>query len=127
MYWRYNFGRKEYFEEIAETVRRYLPAATIRPPRLTGDAPPGVVIEFEEQATTFDIRTGGGGLFTLLSLAFVLRFSDSKCLLLDEPDAHLHASLQREITPMLMDHAAENDVQVFVATHSPTFIAECPV
>lgn len=127
LYWRWNDGRKDHFDEMVEMVQKHLPRATIMPPHQTHDNPPRIVIEFEEEETTFDISMSGGGLLTLLSLAFVLRFSNAKCLLLDEPDAHLHASLQRDIARMLIDYAAENDVQVIAATHAPNFIAECPL
>ena len=127
LFWLWNDGGHQQFDEITELVRRYLPSANVLRPRFTRDSSPMVRIEFEEGGTTFDISSSGGGLRTLLNLAVVLRSSGSRCLLLDEPDAHLHGSLQRAIATMLIDHATENNVQVFVASHAPEFIAEVPV
>jgi energy-coupling factor transporter ATP-binding protein EcfA2 len=127
LYWLWNDGRKEYFDEVVEIVKEYLPNAKILPPKLTHDNPPRVLIQFEEEKTVFDISMSGGGLRTILNLAIVLRFSNSKCFLFDEPDAHLHATIQKAIARMLFDHAMQNNVQIFVATHAPDFIAEIPV
>ncbi len=126
LFWLYNDGRKEDFDRVEGIVQRYLPSAKIRLPKLNHDTPPKVEVQFEEE-TIFDISTSGGGLRTLLNLATIMHFSQSQCLLLDEPDAHLHSSLQKDIARMLLNYAAENDVQIFAATHAPDFIAEVPV
>jgi len=127
LYWLWNDGRKESYDEIVQLVQRYLPEAEILPPRLTHDNPPRVLIEFEEEDTTFDISASGGGLRTLLNLASVLHFSRSQCILCDEPDSHLHGSLQAAVARMLLDFSIENGCQVLVATHAPDCIAEVPV
>ncbi len=126
LFWFWNDGQREAFDEVVATVQRYLPDACVQPPRLTHDSGPRVLVEFQEDDTDFDISTSGGGLRTLLNLAVVLRFGDSRCLLLDEPDSHLHGTLQRAVAQMLFDHAVEGSRQVVVATHAPEFISECP-
>jgi len=112
---------------VVETVQRYLPNTVLRLPGLSRHNPAQVLIEFEENETAFDISVSGGGLRTIASLAVILYFARSKCLLLDEPDAHLHSTLQRQVAQMLIDHAFEKNVQVFVTSHAPDFIAEIPV
>jgi energy-coupling factor transporter ATP-binding protein EcfA2 len=127
LWWLWNDGSKEGFDQVIEVVERYLPNTVVREPKLTHDSPERVLIEFEQDGLTFDMSTSGGGFRTVLGLAVILCFSRSKCLLLDEPDAHLHSSLQRQVARMLLDHTLENQVQVFVASHAPDFIAEVPV
>lgn len=127
LYWLWNDGNRASFDQLVQLVQQYLPDAQILPPRLTHDQPPKVLIEFEEGETKFDISTSGGGFRTLLNLATVLHFSPARCILCDEPDSHLHGSLQRAIARMLLDFSVENNRQVFVATHAPDFIAETPV
>jgi len=127
LYWLCNDRVKEYFEKVVGIVKKYLHEAKILAPRLTRDSTPQFEIQFLEGSTTFDISMSGGGLRTILNLATIIEFSNSKCLLFDEPDAHLHSSLQRSIAEMLLDHAKEGGVQLFVATHAPDFIAEIPV
>jgi len=123
----FNDGNKQAFDEAVDLVRQYLPEAKILPPRLSGDSPGKVLVEFEEEGTTFDISTSGGGLRTVLNLATVLLFSDSRCILCDEPDSHLHASLQKAVAQMLFDFSMDRDCQIMVATHAPDFIGELPV
>lgn len=127
LYWLCNDGDKRDSNRVVEIVQRYLPNTVIQLPRLTHGTPPQVLIEFEESATAFDISVSGGGLRTISSLAVILHFARSKCLLLDEPDAHLHSTLQHQVAKMLIDHAFEKNVQVFVTSHAPDFIAEIPV
>lgn len=127
LFWLCNDGNRENFDAVIKIVQRYLPDAVVRLPQLTHSSPPQVVINFEEGDITFDISASGGGLRTLLSIAVVLFFSKAKCLLFDEPDAHLHGTLQRKVAQMLMDHAIENNIQVFVTSHAPDFIAEVPI
>ena len=127
LFWNYELGRKESFQEVAAAIGEYLPGATLLLPRLDRSNPARFSIEYEEDQTVFDISTSGGGLRTLLTLASVLRLSDSRCFLFDEPDSHLHSSLQRRVADMLLTHSSEKNVQVFVATHSPDFLAAIPV
>ncbi|MBN2376859.1 MAG: AAA family ATPase [Sedimentisphaerales bacterium] len=127
LYWLCNDGNMEDFEEVDNIVKRYLPGALIHQPTLSHDSPPQVRVNFEEDEINFDIGSSGGGLRTVFSVAAVLHFSRSRCLLFDEPDAHLHPALQRQVASMLLDHAIENDVQILAATHAPDFIADVPV
>lgn len=127
LYWLWNDGDKTVFDQVVEVVQRYLPDIVVREPKLTHDSSAKVLIEFEQDGLTYDISTSGGGFRTVLGLAVILYFSKSKCLLLDEPDAHLHSSLQRQVARMLLDHTFENQVQVFVTSHAPDFISEVPI
>ena len=127
LYWLCNDGDHRNSNRVVEIVQRYLPDTVLKLPQLTHEHPPQVLIEFEENETNFDISVSGGGLRTISSLAVILHFSKSKCLLLDEPDAHLHSSLQHQVAQMLLDHSIEKNVQVFVTSHAPDFIAEIPV
>lgn len=126
LYWLYNDGQKERYDEVAEFVKRYLDGTRVLPPRETHHQPALVEIQFEEDGIAYDIGAGGGGLHALLNLGVVLTLSETSCLLLDEPDAHLHSHLQREVAKMLLDHAERDQVQVIVSTHAPDFISEIP-
>jgi energy-coupling factor transporter ATP-binding protein EcfA2 len=127
LYWLWNDGDKTSFDDIVHLVQQYLPEAKILPPRMTHEHPPKVLVEFEEEGTTFDVSASGGGMRTLLNLAAALHFLQSGCILCDEPDSHLHSTLQRAVARMLLDFSEENGRQVIVASHAPDFIAEVPV
>lgn len=48
---------------------------------------------------------------------------DTRILLLDEPDAHLHLDLQARLAEFVTHVADQFDLQVVVATHSPAFLS----
>lgn len=69
-----------------------------------------------------DVSTAGSGLHqVLLILAFLLA-RPSSLVLLDEPDAHLHVLLQKELYDLLRDLCSERKSQLVVATHSEVLI-----
>jgi hypothetical protein len=55
-----------------------------------------------------------------------MELSPASILLLDEPDAHLHSSLQRQVARFLSERAGEGQ-QVIASTHAPDFIDEVPL
>ncbi len=127
LYWQYNDGDKSAFDDAVEMVKRYINVETILPPRQGHEHSPAVVIEYVENGQVYDIGLSGSGMRSLLNLATVLLLSRTKVVMLDEPDAHLHSTLQRAVARMIQDYAFDHDVQVLVATHAPDFISECEV
>lgn len=75
-----------------------------------------------------DIITQGSGYLQWLSIFCILYTSNIDVLLLDEPDAHLHASLQSELLSKLKEAIEiEPDKQIFVSTHSVEMIKKAPL
>jgi energy-coupling factor transporter ATP-binding protein EcfA2 len=69
-----------------------------------------------------DISSTGSGLHqVLLILAFMLA-RPSSLILLDEPDAHLHVLLQKELYDILRGLCHESRGQLIIATHSEVLI-----
>lgn len=69
-----------------------------------------------------DLFSAGAGFVQIVQLlAFVLSGSSS-IVLLDEPDAHLHSSLQRVVIEILDELADSESFQVVLATHSKEII-----
>ena len=64
---------------------------------------------------------GSGTLQVILLLAFLHRRCGA-VLLLEEPDAHQHVVLQREVLALMRRIARERDCQVIMATHSPAML-----
>ena len=78
--------------------------------------------------TPRDIITQGSGYLQWLSIFCILYSSDIDVLLLDEPDAHLHASLQSELLRKLKEAIeVEPDKQILVSTHSVEMIKQAPL
>jgi len=65
-----------------------------------------------------DLMVEGSGFLQWLSVFALATDPDINVLLLDEPDAHLHSSLQEQLLDSLRGVAAETGKQVLVATHS---------
>jgi ABC-type transport system involved in cytochrome c biogenesis ATPase subunit len=127
LYWQYNDGNKTAFDDAVNMVKQYIPVEEIKPPRQGHENQPSVVVEYVENEKVYDIGLSGSGMRSLLNLATVLMLTKSHIVMLDEPDAHLHSSLQRAVSRMVQDFAYDRGVQVLVATHAPDFISECDV
>ena len=123
-----NQGRTpDAFQRVVKDVSNYLSGVVVNPPKLTEqDDPPLVVVHYSEFGTEHDISAAGGGLRTLLTLATALELSAASILLFDEPDAHLHSSVQRQVVRFLLERAGPNR-QIIVSTHAPDVIDEAPV
>ncbi len=81
-----------------------------------------IKVEYRQRGKIFDIISGGSGFHqTLTLLAFFYGYQPST-ILLDEPDAHLHVNLQREIIDYFKQKSAERNVQFLIATHAEEFI-----
>jgi predicted ATPase len=71
-----------------------------------------------------DISSAGSGFHQVLILLGFFYARPASILLLDEPDAHLHVILQRQIYNQLQSIAAERRCQLVVATHSEVLIED---
>ncbi len=75
----------------------------------------------------FDIIAGGSGFHqTLTLLAFLYGYRPTT-ILLDEPDAHLHVNLQREILDYFRQKSSERGTQFLIATHAEELITSVDV
>jgi hypothetical protein len=65
-----------------------------------------------------DLMVEGSGFLQWLSVFALATSPEIDVLLLDEPDAHLHPSLQDQLLDFLRDLSNAGGTQIFVATHS---------
>ncbi|MEU4259413.1 AAA family ATPase [Streptomyces fradiae] len=65
-----------------------------------------------------DLMVEGSGFLQWLSVFTLATADDVDVLLLDEPDAHLHPTLQAQMVEQLEALARRKNKQVFLATHS---------
>lgn len=65
-----------------------------------------------------DLMVEGSGFLQWLSVYTLVTDPEIEVLLLDEPDAHLHSSLQEHLIDQLSELAERQGKQVLVATHS---------
>ena len=71
-----------------------------------------------------DISSAGSGFHQVLLLLGFFYARPATILLLDEPDAHLHVILQRQIYNQLQNIASERKCQLIIATHSEIIIED---
>jgi predicted ATPase len=69
-----------------------------------------------------DLFSAGAGFLQVLQLVTFLVHARPGILLVDEPDAHLHSSLQRVVVDILRGVSQQRGLQVLVATHSKEII-----
>lgn len=69
----------------------------------------------------FSLDAASGGIAALIDLSWQIHMksltSDKFCVVLDEPENHLHPRLQRTVLPGLLEAFA--NVQIIAATHNP--------
>jgi energy-coupling factor transporter ATP-binding protein EcfA2 len=109
------------FQDFENRLRIILPD-TIGFDRLVVDIPDVIL---ETSSGNFLIDASSGGLMSLIDLTWeITLFSQGKerfVVLLDEPENHLHPSMQREFLPSLV--GAFPTAQFIVATHSPFVVS----
>ena len=69
-----------------------------------------------------DIASAGSGFHQVLLLLGFFFARPSTVLLLDEPDAHLHVILQKQVHDLLRSIASRRRCQLVIATHSEVLI-----
>jgi hypothetical protein len=114
----------EIWNGYQETLRKLLPH-TLRFRRLVVRSSEVIV---DAEAGEFILDESSGGLGSIMELSWQIYLQSRGCdrltVLFDEPENHLHPSLQRRIMPSLVD--AFPDVQFIVATHSPFVVTSTP-
>lgn len=69
-----------------------------------------------------DLASAGSGTLQVILLLAFLHRRRGTVLLLDEPDAHQHVILQRDVYALMRRIARDRDGQVIMATHSPAML-----
>lgn len=71
-----------------------------------------------------DLMVEGSGFLQWLSVYALATDPEVDVLLLDEPDAHLHCSLQQNLIQQLIDISDKTDKQILLATHSTEILKQ---
>jgi hypothetical protein len=82
---------------------------------------------YRESDYELDIVSAGSGMNQILQIAAFIAWRKPGIVLLDEPDAHLHTSLQSKLLSFLWDMATEFNLQIILATHSRDLISQAPL
>ena len=109
------------WKELAEIIERWF-SVEIHEPRYDSAKDVYITVEYRQNGKDFDIIAGGSGFHQTLTLLAFLYGYQTTTILLDEPDAHLHVNLQREILDYFKRKAAGTSIQFLIATHAEEFV-----
>lgn len=108
------------WQELAAIVERWF-SVKIREPKYESAKDVYITVEYRQNGKDYDIIAGGSGFHQTLTLLAFLYGYQSTTILLDEPDAHLHVNLQREILDYFKRKSLERSTQFLIATHAEEF------
>jgi predicted ATPase len=109
------------WQELADIVERWF-SVNISQPKYESTKDVYITVEYSQGGRDYDIISGGSGFHqTLTLLAFLYGYRPTT-ILLDEPDAHLHVNLQREILDYFKRKSHELGTQFLIATHAEEFV-----
>jgi hypothetical protein len=109
------------WKELADIVKRWF-SVEIHEPGYDSAKDVYITVEYRQNDKDFDIIAGGSGFHQTLTLLAFLHGYQPTTILLDEPDAHLHVNLQREILDYFKRKGVETNTQFLIATHAEEFV-----
>lgn len=108
------------WKELAGNIERWF-SVQIREPKYDSTKDVFITVEYRQKGKDYDIISGGSGFHQTLTLLAFLYGYQPTTILLDEPDAHLHVNLQREILDYFKQKSLERNIQFLIATHAEEF------
>ncbi len=116
-----NDTRPPAWKELAGITKRWF-SVEIHAPGYDSAKDVYITVEYRQNNKDFDIIAGGSGFHQTLTLLAFLYGYQPTTILLDEPDAHLHVNLQREILDYFKRKGVETNTQFLIATHAEEFV-----
>jgi len=98
----------------------------LKQPQYSEATDPFIRIEYThgEGRTAFDVASAGSGFHQVLTLLGFFYARPASVLLLDEPDAHLHVILQRQVYDLLRSVARRRQCQLLISTHAEIILED---
>ncbi|MCD6336085.1 MAG: AAA family ATPase, partial [Candidatus Latescibacteria bacterium] len=104
--WRVFREDQEMWGELKKNVERYI-GVQLQDPEFAEDIDPHIICQYVDSrgdsSEAFDLVNGGSGFHQLVTIFAILYWNKGTHLLLDEPDAHLHAWAQAGVLEFLKD------------------------
>lgn len=110
------------WSEMQRVIKQWF-SVDLKDPQYERGVDTQIICEYRQGDKSYDIISGGSGFHqTLTLLAFFYGYKPTT-ILLDEPDAHLHVNLQREVLDYFKNQKAlQRNTQFLIATHAEEFI-----
>jgi hypothetical protein len=105
---------------VATIIKRWF-SVEIHEPKYDSAKDVHITVEYRQSGKDYDIIAGGSGFHQTLTLLAFLYGYHPTTILIDEPDAHLHVNLQREILDYFKRKSIERNTQFLIATHAEEF------
>ncbi len=125
--WDLKEHNKERWKKLKEILERLYPTATLD---VTFDSQVDRFISSEYQDNVLgrglNVVVSGTGFQQVLQIFTGVLSQGSTIVLMDEPDAHLHARLQVEMMRIFADLVEGEGLQFVLASHSPHLISAAP-
>ncbi|MCX6993225.1 MAG: AAA family ATPase [Kiritimatiellaeota bacterium] len=115
----------EEYQRVIDRIREYVGDIQLSPPSRTKESTPKTSLTYREGGLQFDLSVAGSGVQMLLAVAAWTELSDANVLLIDEPDAHLHSHIQRQLANFFEESVSDGK-QIIIASHAPDLIEELP-
>jgi predicted ATPase len=114
----------ENWRQLKEDIRELFDYEIVDPSYADHD--PFIVVEYRHSASrkAFDLASAGSGFHQVLTLFGFIYAREASVLLVDEPDAHEHIILQRQVYERLRTVARRRNCQLIVSTHSEVILEE---
>jgi hypothetical protein len=113
---------RENWSEIQRVIRQWF-SVDLRDPEYERGVDTQIICEYRQGDKSYDLISGGSGFHQALTLLAFFYGYKPATILLDEPDAHLHVNLQREILDYFKNQqVSQSNTQFLIATHAEEFI-----
>lgn len=126
--WRVYKENGDNWNALKDHVERFL-GVELLDPKFAEDIDPHITCQYVDSRTgssdAFDLVNGGSGFHQLVTIFAILYWNKGTHLLLDEPDAHLHAWAQAGLLEFLKDMSRRGKAQIVIATHSLAMLDRC--
>lgn len=107
------------WEELCRTIHSFFGYELLRPSASTTIY---AGYRHDSNGQSYDLSNAASGFLQLLMVQAALLYENSSTLLIDEPDAHLHALLKDKMYRHLREQAKLKNRQMIIATHSTRII-----
>lgn len=108
------------WKELKDKIKQWF-SVDLKEPEYESGKDINIQCEYKQGQHKYDIIACGSGFHQALTLLAFLFGYKPTTILLDEPDAHLHVNLQREILDYFKSKSIETGTQFIIATHAEEF------
>lgn len=113
-----------HWDDLSEVVDKFFPGYRLMP--ISSGEHILAQYRHPSEEVAYDLSSAASGFLQVLLIYAAILGRSSAVYLLDEPDAHLHISLQNLLLDDLLERAERDGFQVIAATHSERLIREAP-